>query len=251
MTQHETIELVPPDTFERLMVQARHRLVIFVRGKSRYQNLVEIARVHQEFGNILSRRIYEATTSRQNERTPACLRGCETCCLVPSKVRGTEFGNFTMTVLDALTLIEHYNEIRDADAALPDKALQCADKARRTGGVVRCPHLSSTGECGIYVWRPVACKIWFSADLTLCNNNCHHGYQPGVNAWTDASNQLRDEFERPFETCVAEVAPDLNFRGYDFLRCFEEIAKFANHGLFGTLREKIDAKEQNDWDPFE
>lgn len=220
------------------------------RPHASYAALAWAARIHQELGNTLSKRIYEAATTA-NDWRGACARGCDGCCLVPSEARGTDSGNFSMTVLDAITLVEHHGEILASAPDIDDKATRAVAEAKRTGDAVRCPHLTDDGKCAIYEHRPVACKIWFSADLALCAKNRNGGYQVGVNMWTDASNQLRIAFEKPFEDFVAAIAPDMEFRGYDLLLNFEVIAKLGRVNLLETLKVKIDAGEQSDWNPFD
>lgn len=243
-------KLLPETELKSLAAEARSRLEAIANCRSRYATLARAAQIHQQLGNALSRRIYEAATTAGDWQSP-CVRGCDGCCLVPSEARGTDSGNFSMTVLDAVTLVEHHHEIQAAIPDIANKAFRSVAEAKRTGDLVRCPYLTDGGECAIYERRPVACKIWFSADLARCAENRRRGYQTGVNMWTDASNLLRVEFEKTFKDFVAAIAPDMDFGGYDFLLNFEALAKLEELGLLETLKVKIDAGEQSDWKPFD
>jgi hypothetical protein len=232
------------DAFRTLMIEVVRRIEGFERVESRYENMLKLAGIYQEFGNRLSRLVYA------DERKLACASGCSTCCLIPSSAYESASGTFAMTVLDMLTLIEHYSEMKSIDGATSARAMSSVEEARKLKEMIRCPHLTSAGTCGIYNFRPVACKIWFSADLELCIRNRVRGYTEGANPITDESNRLRESFERPFLEAFNLIAPDMTFRGHDFLLALEEIAKLDVRGLFDTLKEKIDAHEQNEWDPF-
>lgn len=116
--------------------------------------------------------------------------------------------------------------------------------------MITCPHLDVAGACGIYSVRPVTCKIWFSSDLRLCIRNRQQGYPEKVNPLTDASNKLRVAFETPFKERVNEIVPDMDFDGHDFLLALEEVARLDDGALLDTLKAKIDAGEQNNWEPF-
>lgn len=241
-------DLLANDAVQSLIWEARRRLAGVSRVDGNYRVLVQIARIHQDIGNAISDLAYEVVSQKVEL---ACARGCHTCCLIPSEARGVTTGNFSMSMLDVITIIEHYDEIKRADAGLPDRARWAAAEARRTQNLVQCPHLGAGGECSIYALRPVACKIWFSADLARCVQNQQQGYHNGINGWTDASNQLRKAFEEPFANVYGEVMPSMNFEGYDFLLGFEEIAKLDDLGLFDVFRSKVNDGELSTWEPFE
>ncbi|MBR9970269.1 YkgJ family cysteine cluster protein [Magnetospirillum sulfuroxidans] len=239
-------DLLANDAVQSLMGEARRRLAGISRADGSYRALVQVARIHQDIGNAISDLAYEAVSQKVEI---ACVRGCHACCLIPSEARGVTSGSFSMSMLDAITIIEHYEEIKRADAGLPDRARWAASEARRTKDLVQCPHLGVGGECRIYALRPVACKIWFSADLTRCVQNRQQGYHNGINGWTDTSNQLRKAFEEPFAEVYGEVMQGINFDGYDFLLGFEEIAKLDGLGLFDLFRSKVNAGELSTWEP--
>jgi len=241
-------DLLANDAIQSLIWEARRRLAGVSRVDGNYRVLVQIARIHQDIGNAISDLAYEVVSQKVEL---ACARGCHACCLIPSEARGVTSGNFSMSMLDAITIIEHYDEIKRADAGLPDRARWAASEARRTKNLVQCPHLGMGGECRIYALRPVACKIWFSASLDLCKQNRQQGYPTGMNGWTDASNQLRKAFEEPFAEVYGEIMQEINFAGYDFLLGFEEIAKLNEVGLFDVFRSKVDAGTLGTWKPFE
>lgn len=239
--------LLEPAELDRVIETASFKLSQLVRTSSRYHNLSALASLHQQLGNDLSKLIYEKTSNR---RRIACASGCATCCLIPSAVRRDNANNFTLSVLDIVTLIEHYPAIKDAVPSLLGKATASVQRARASNDVAPCPYLGDRGTCGVYEQRPVSCKIWFSSDLQLCIRNKAVGYQSGINPITDASNKLRMSFEAPFKDHVAEITPDLDFGGYDYLQAFEAIALLDSHGLIATLKEKVDAGEFADWDPL-
>lgn len=246
MVRDEAVELVATHRVDKLVAQAARLLGELRRSGSRYRDLVQVARVYQEMGNALASQLYETLT-----RETACVRGCDTCCHIPSEIAGFHPDRtFSMSVLDSIILIEEYERIKQDDIALPTRTRASADEARRTRDMVRCPHLSSSGECAIYNIRPVACKIWFSAELGMCLKNREASYPGGVNRWTDASVQLYRKLGEPFVTLVTEIAPQLPFKG-DFLEILEEIAMFDERALFDMLRMKVDAQELNTWRPFE
>jgi Fe-S-cluster containining protein len=249
MTELGGVALVSSAEFDAFMAAVRRRLGAIKKTSSRYYDLTRIARVHQEFGNALSAMIYTAEVAGRPKL--ACAAGCSTCCLIPSEKRPQGAGyNFAMSYLDVITLVEAYPEIKAADQSLPERAISAVEEAERTNGLVACPHLRRDGGCGIYPHRPVACKIWFSADLDLCVRNRSRGYPRGINAWTDASKDIYDEFQKPFEALVSEIAPDLTYDGLDFLTCLGEIATIDRSGLIATWKEKIEAGETASWDPF-
>jgi hypothetical protein len=78
------------------------------RTPSRYRNLSAAALLHQKLGNDLSKLIYEKTS---DHRRIACASGCATCCLIPSAVRRDNANNFTLSVLDIVTLIRSGREL--------------------------------------------------------------------------------------------------------------------------------------------
>ncbi len=241
--------LVSKEDFGALLAEVRQRLAGLVRGPSRYENLAAVARLHQEFGNRLSKLIYDTSLAGKGPKL-ACAAGCATCCDIPSSAARGKGGTYTMTALDMLSLIEHYPEVKAANSDLPAKTIRRIEEAKATKDMVPCPHLTAVGGCGIYEQRPLSCKIWFSGDLGLCKRNRAQGFSKGVNPLTDESNRILLAFQQPFEQCCREIAPDIEFRGHDFLLSLEEIAKLDSHGLFGTLKEKIDAGEQSTWNPF-
>lgn len=241
--------LVPPELFADLMAEVKQRVDQMPVTPSRYENLAALARLHQEFGNRLSKLIYQSAVTRGSPML-ACSTGCATCCDIPSSVTRTPSGTYWMSVLDEVTLIENYAEIKAANPGLVERTLNAVEEARQLREMVRCPHMTAKETCGIYEHRPMPCKIWFSADLRLCSRNRVDGYSKETNPLTDASNGLRDTFEVPFVEHLTRIAPDLKFGWADFLLCLEEIAKLDQAGLFATMKEKVDAAQQAEWDPF-
>jgi Fe-S-cluster containining protein len=250
MTVPNPFQLIDPAAFDSLIADVRRQVEGCPRTGSRYQDLAHLSRVHQELGNALSKLIYEAASAALPQGL-ACRRGCSTCCHIPSAVREVEESNFTMSILDAVTLIESYADIKAADPSVPERAIDAFARARDTKGLVPCPHLGPSGECGIYERRPVVCKIWFSADLAVCRRSRDLGYPVGANPWTVESNRLRVAFEAPFIERIDEIAPELEFGEHDFLKAMADIAKLDRRGLFGAFREKVDAGELCTWDPFD
>lgn len=250
MTDQHDVFLLPTATLTLAINEATLRLKRLLRVESRYRNLVEVASIHQELGNSLSKQIYDEAPNGRRPKI-ACAAGCSTCCLIPSMVRRDNANSFVMTVLDVVTLIENYPQIKAANESLLDKAKTSVEQARLSNDVAPCPHLDRSGACGIYNRRPVACKIWFSADLQLCVQNKSRNYPRGVNPLTDASNNLREAFEMPFKDSVREIAPDMRFSDYDYLETFREIALIDSLGLLDTLKHKLNSTEINEWNPLD
>ena len=155
-----------------------------------------------------------------------------------------------MSYLDMIWLVENYAEIKVANPSLNFKAITAVEEAKRTGALQPCPHLTANGNCGAYKYRPLPCKIWFSADLRLCIQNRDLGYEADVNPLTGLSRSIGTAFAQPFADYVQRIDPDQEFWNHDFLVVFEEIAKLDERGLFDILREKIDAGELASWDPL-
>lgn len=155
-----------------------------------------------------------------------------------------------MSYLDIIWLVENYAEIKAANPSVNCKAIAAVEEAKRTEALQPCPHLAESGNCGIYVYRPLPCKIWFSADINLCIQNRGLGYKSDLNPLTDLSRSIGTAFAQPFSDYLQSIDPKRNFWGYDFLSTFEEIAKLDEYGLFETMRAKIDAGKLASWDPF-
>ena len=225
-----TNPLLPPAALAEVISLANARLAHLTLHPSRYQTLAEIARIHQDCGNALSQAIYAA--SKDNAPAIACTFGCDACCHIPSVNPQVTTTDFTMTVIDVVSLIEHAGE-----APAPGGDFQ---KTPGPQAVVPCPNLTAARACGIYHHRPVTCKIWFSANVTLCVRNRDDGYTAGVNPMTDESDRVRSAFEAPFAARVAEAAPDMAFSGHDFLKTFAMVEGLRRHGLIAVFRAQID-----------
>ncbi len=226
--------LTPQLMLEEFVLAAKRRLASVDRSASRYEALVQIAAICQEFGNELSRLIYDASMQGGGPQL-ACKGGCSTCCHIPHTVPQVTTTDFTMTVLDVINLIEHLHELK------PDAGKRPFATASGILPAMPCPQLTPAGNCSIYDKRPVTCKIWFSANLDLCVRNRERGYKTGVNPLTDASDRLRLLFEEPFAQCVEEWIPGLAFRGHDFMTVFRMTTVLAQKGLAPAFRANIDA----------
>ncbi len=224
----------PQLVLEEFVLAAERRLANLVRSASRYETLVRIAAICQEFGNELSRLIYAASTRGESPQL-ACKSGCATCCHIPYTVPQVATTDFTMTVLDVITLVEHLHELK------PDEGKRPFATASGILPVAPCPQLTQAGSCSIYDKRPVTCKIWFSANLDLCVSNSERGYKAGVNPLTDESDRLRLAFEEPFAQCVEALVPGLVFRGHDFMAVFQMTTVMGRKGLAQAFRTNIDA----------
>ena len=144
MVEVSIFRLVPEPTFNNLMAEVELRVTGLTRTDLRYRDLSELARIHQELGNALSGLVY-ATASDEDGSKLACKNGCSTCCFIPSNARGIGGTNFTMSILDVMTLVENYAKSKGADAALADKAIASVQQARRTKQLVPCPNLTVAG----------------------------------------------------------------------------------------------------------
>jgi len=232
-----------------LMEQVHFRLDAIPTNASRYAELASVAAIHQESSASLSDMIY-ADAKAGRVATLACRAGCSLCCIIPSKARGP--GTFfRLSILDAVTLVEHYAEFKAAQPAISDRAIQALADTKSSTDMVLCPYLTKDGQCGIYLHRPVSCKIWFSADLQLCSDNKAVGYRKGINAKTDESNRLLDEFQKPFVERVKKIAPELRFHEHDFIESFDEVARLDQAGLFDMFKLKINSGELASWNLFD
>ena len=221
--------ILPHSVVEDVVAEAQRRLAALTRTASRYENLRQMAAISQDLGNDLSQQIYAAST-----QPLACKYGCATCCQIPAAAPQVTTTDFTMTLIDVVALLEHLGDLKFEAVASTDAGPEALLS-------VRCPQLTSAGTCGIYDHRPVTCKIWFSANLSLCIRNRERGYQAGVNPVTDESDRLRTAFEAPFGACLAEIAPGLPFRGHDFLSIFSMMENLARQDLTAAFRAHIDA----------
>ena len=246
LTAARTNLLLDGATLQRVIDEATQRLAISPRSNSRYHDLTKIAGLHLEFGILLSRLIYDEMRGKPGKKI-ACAAGCATCCVIPPAVALDRANSFVLTLPDLVTLIENYPEIDASNSSLLERAKKSVDLAETSNGFVPCTYLGPGRNCGIYIQRPLACKIWFSADLQLCIRNLDANYPRGVNPLTDASNDLRAAFEEPFKKSVRQIAPNLRFGGYDYLRTFRSIAVINDLGELGMLKQKIDSGDQNEF----
>ncbi|HTQ98436.1 MAG TPA: hypothetical protein VMH83_00535 [Candidatus Acidoferrum sp.] len=222
-----------PGLLDEFVRAAEARLAALEHGSSRYDSLVRIAAISQELGNALSQRLYTAAESGAAPAL-ACAYGCDTCCRIPSSLLQVTTTDFTMTVLDLITLVE----LRDRVRAVDPVAVIATDGSVPT---IPCPQLTDSGACSLYEQRPVTCKIWFSAELALCVRNRQQGYRAGINPLTDASDRLRIAFEQPFADAMAALAPALQFRGHDFLSMFRHVAALTAGDAAAVFAAGIDA----------
>jgi hypothetical protein len=233
-------------TLHRVIDEATHRLAIFPRSNSRYDNLTKIAGLHLELGTLLSRLIYDEYRGKPGKEI-ACAAGCATCCMIPPTVALDRANSFVLTLPDIITLIENYPEIDASNSSLLERAKRSVDFAETSNGIVPCTYLGPNRKCDIYNQRPLTCKIWFSADLQLCVRNLDGNYPRGVNPLTDASNDIRAAFEEPFKKSIRQIAPNLRFDGYDYLRTFRAIALINDAGELGLLKQKIDSGDKKEF----
>lgn len=249
MTNLETFPLLSRHAFDELMMEVVSRVEAVKQGASAYRTLIELASIFEELGNRLAFLIYREGEVNGNQHL-ACTAGCSVCCHVPSEIRAGDKRNFSMSYLDMILLVENYADIKMANPSLNLKAITAVEEAKRTGSLQPCPHLAPNGKCGVYQHRPLPCKIWFSADLSLCVQNREMGYKAVVNPLTDLSRSIGTEFAQPFADYVQRIDPDQEFWDHDFLLVFEELAKLDERGLFDSLRRQIDAGELASWNPL-
>lgn len=245
MTQAPLPTLVPAADFDTIVVEARTRLQALSKTGSKYRDLVQVARIHQELANKLSAMIYGGYPGSPKL---ACVSGCATCCSIPSGARPNGVGNtFGMSILDMITLVENYASIKSADAAAPDRAIGALIYAGHTSELVPCPHLRPDGRCGIYDVRPASCKIWFSTALPLCIRNRDVGYNVGINPGTDASVNLYTKFQAPFADYVNTIVPELQFDHWDFLVCLADAAWRDRTDALDEFRNEIETGFPRKW----
>ncbi len=256
-----TEPLLPREAFDQLLAEAMARANALEPGPSTYHTLVQLADIYHELGNRLSGIVYG--TKLEGEFQLGCAAGCDTCCHIPSEVRPGDNRNFSMSYLDVIWLVANYDRIKAANPEVNLKARAAFDGAQSARAVPPCPHLSEEGSCRIYEQRPMSCKIWFSADLSLCIINRQRGYAAEVNPLTDRSKSVLTAFSEPFAAHLERLDPGRDFWDYDFLTIFSQIAQLDEHRLFDTFREldehrlfdtfreKIDAGELSSWEPFD
>lgn len=80
MPDNDKPELLHPDKLDALITKAMERLASRQSTGSRYRDLAEVARIHQELGNELAEAIY-GQAQLHPEKPLACKAGCSTCCV--------------------------------------------------------------------------------------------------------------------------------------------------------------------------
>ena len=150
VTDLETSPLLPRHVFNELMTEVASRIEAVKQGPSAYQTFAELASIFMELGNRLALLIYRESGVNGSQRL-ACAQGCSVCCHVPSEVRPGNHGNFSMSYLDMISLVENYAEIKVANPSLNLKAITAVEEAKRTGALQPCPHLTANGNCGCQI----------------------------------------------------------------------------------------------------
>jgi Fe-S-cluster containining protein len=245
--------LLPASAVWDVLARSAARVTAIPSDASPYRTLVELARIHQQAGEDMAALVSERT---QSGRGPdlACKMGCSTCCrTVPSKLRGPDANYYMLTVLDIVTLVENYAAIKRRSPNLLERATAAIKTARDEGALAACPYLAAAGDCGIYDYRPVACKLWFSAELAHCLRHSAAGWRypgSGIDPLDIASNSLREEAEAVVMPRAAAVLRGVPFGDYDYLTVFHALARFDGLGLFDTFRARIDAGDLARWEPF-
>ncbi len=248
------IPLLPPGALSEAIAEANERVAAIPSSESAYRTLVELARIHQQTGNRLGDLVYRGIEGGPGPQL-ACKVGCSSCCAsVPSKVRGHGVNYFMLTILDIVTLVENYPAIKGGIGDLLERATAAVDTARAEHKLVACPYLAPSGTCGIYAYRPVACKLWFSGDLAHCLRHREAGWRYpglGIDTFDIASNRLREYVEAPVMARAEAVLGGAPVGDYDYLTVFAVLARLDSLGQIETLKAKIDSGELAQWDPFE